>query len=119
MEAYHIYNKTLKSGSNNSMGKQIFEGEIHGIVSSNDYIAEFDHNFSFKSDDRIAGIPDELHADYLPPGGQPFGHNLFLVKTGDKIIIKGKLFHGEDKFFKRETFYMQATNVYNKTLNCG
>ena len=100
------------------MGKiELYKGVISGTATSNLVYGRSQagghYEFSFKLDTKIEGLPEEFLVLAYTRTGQ------LILRSGDKVIIEGKLVKETMGKEELEIIEMQAKHIYNSTLKCG
>ncbi|WXG41784.1 MAG: zinc ribbon domain-containing protein [Candidatus Freyarchaeum deiterrae] len=118
--AYDFYNESLQIGDEKLMrGKQVlYEGTIRGLVTKGSIINVSGHlrffvtYFAIKLEENIGipGLPDEILVRYDSQG---------YFRTGDRVILQGKILKTVLKKWERPMYAIQAGRFYNETLQVG
>ncbi|MFX0133595.1 MAG: hypothetical protein ACFFDN_08125 [Candidatus Hodarchaeota archaeon] len=98
--------------------EELFSGTIQGVITSNGLFAMAtprNHRyaimlFSFKMDEPIEGIPEEITVST---------HGITNLRKGDKVKIIGKIVRNKLELFPDGDIRLMAEHIYNETLKCG
>nr|MDO8080196.1 hypothetical protein [Candidatus Freyarchaeota archaeon] len=103
------------------MGKEqvVYEGLIRGVATGLSMVSHIRFGsrivgnftyFSIKLEENIGGIPDEILVRVLGVG---------YFRTGDRVLIQGKIVKIDLKQWDESMFELQADHFYNESLRIG